>query len=96
MAFPFIVILLLLLSLDPNVKKDMRTEGEQVEVEEKDVSYCVGLREVVRLPQYIIAVLSLSMQTLTAFVSFVHLVSQVSCHVAKGLRVGTVLIAKAE
>jgi len=69
---------LLLLTFDPNVKKPtLITVGEDEESEEEKVAFCAGLREVFKRPQYVIAIVSLMLQTLTAFVSYVHLVSNI-------------------
>ncbi|KAK3706232.1 hypothetical protein QZH41_010930 [Actinostola sp. cb2023] len=54
---------------------NIRYVGEDEESEEEKVAFCAGLREVFKRPQYVIAIVSLMLQTLTAFVSYVHLIS---------------------
>ncbi|XP_028519032.1 monocarboxylate transporter 13 isoform X2 [Exaiptasia diaphana] len=69
-------VLLLLLSFDPYVQKEsIVTNGELVEEEEREIGFKEGLKQLIRRPIYVIGVISLTLQTLTGFVTHVHLVS---------------------
>ncbi|XP_031551469.1 monocarboxylate transporter 9-like [Actinia tenebrosa] len=78
MAGSFVLPLLAVCSFDPNVK-DPSTEVLQTQKgndENKPTEKgCVIVVELLKRPMYVVAAIALALQAMTAFVSFVHLVS---------------------
>jgi MFS family permease len=78
MAGSFTLVLLVVLSFDPNVKSP--TERTHVHRDEEDqpersVNACSMVLEMFKRPTYVLAVIVITLQAMGAFVSFVHLVS---------------------
>jgi len=71
----FVPVMLLVLSYDPNVQQpideNLQDEGHNIP---KEIGFCQGLKEIFKRPVFLISVFSLLLQTLTAFVTHVHLV----------------------